>query len=115
MLVVLAILVAIFCLWWSIAYLYAYIQTRERLLLLQVGQGMAFTLMFTYISFAGINQLPLSGILLGLLILLAMAASVIWRVRGGIKWLVQRYPRGMLDVLLLRKPAVDFKRRVRGK
>lgn len=108
-------LVALFGAWWAISYFFAYYRLRDRLLLLQAGQGLAFALMFTYITIAWINQQSLSGILIGILILMALGAGFIWRMRGGAEALVRRYPRGMIDVLIFRKPAVDFKRRVRGR
>lgn len=115
MLTVMTVLIALFGLWWAVSYLYAYRQLRERLYLLQVGQGLVFMLMFTYITVTQLNQQTLNSLLVGLLILMAFGAGFVWRSRGGARTLIQHYPRGMIDVLMFRKPAVDFKRRIRGK
>lgn len=115
MLTVLTVLVSVFGLWWAVAYVYAYRQVRDRLFFLQIGQGLSFALMFSYITVVRINEQPLNGLFVGVLILMALAAGFVWRSRGGAEVLIQRYPRGMLDVLSFRKPTADLRRRVRGK
>ena len=115
LLLVVTITMTLFQIWWGSAYLYAYRQTRERLLLLQVVQGFAFALLFGSAAFAILNNQPVSNPLSTALLVVGLITFVIWRFRGGIRWLFQRYPRGMFDVLLFRKPTVNLKRRVRSK
>ncbi len=115
MLAVLTILITVFELWWAIAYFYAYRQIGERMLLLQVVQAGAIGLLFAYITFVLLGNQEVNGLIAGLLLLTALAVAVYWRMQGGIKLLLQRYPRGMVDVLSFRRPAVDLKRRVRTK
>ncbi len=115
LLLVLAIFMSLFQIWWGSAYWYAYRQTRERLLLLQVVQGGAFTVLFGTAAFAILNNQPVSNPLSAALLAVGLITFLIWRVQGGVRWLFQRYPRGMFDVLLFRKPTVNLKRRVRSK
>lgn len=114
-LLVLTILMTLFQIWWGSAYLYAYRQTQERLLLLQVVQGFAFAFLFGSAAFAIVNNRPVSNPLSTALLGVGLITFLIWRFRGGIRWLFQRYPRGMFDVLLFRRPVVNLKRRVRSK
>lgn len=113
-----AILTTVFALaslWWAVSSFVALRQTGEQLLTLQIGQGLAFALLFGYLSFQLYSGRPLSALISGVLLLMALAAGFIWRTRGGAVSLIKRYPRGMLDVVLLRRPAVDLKRRIRSK
>ncbi|MCG8353875.1 MAG: hypothetical protein MI924_39425 [Chloroflexales bacterium] len=115
MLVVLTVFVVLFEVWFAIAYLYAFRQVGERVLLLPVIQALTLALLFTYIAFIALNKQPMSALVSFPLLFVAMVALLLWRRRGGIRSLVRQYPRGMVDVLLFRRPAVDLKRRVRTK
>lgn len=115
MLFYLTVFVVLFEIWFAIAYLYAFRQVGERVLLLPVIQAIALALLFTYIAFIALQEQSMNGFVSFPLLIVAMVALLLWRRRGGIRALVRRYPRGMLDVLLFRRPAVDLKRRVRTK
>ncbi|HMQ33212.1 MAG TPA: hypothetical protein PKD53_20945 [Chloroflexaceae bacterium] len=108
--------VVLFELWYAAAFLYAYGQLRERLLLLPVAQAMLMLAAFAYLTAAVLNGWPINPfVVLGLLIG-AMLVSLYWRrAPGGLPVLLRSYPRGTLDVLSFRRPAVDLKRRVRTK
>lgn len=108
-------LVALFELWWVIAYFHAYRQVGERILLLQVVQAAAIGGLFAYFTVALASNSPINGTLSIVVLLISMGASLVWRMRGGVNHLIRRYPRGMIDVLSFRRPAVDLKRRVRSK
>ncbi|MCU0491401.1 MAG: hypothetical protein MUD01_07430 [Chloroflexaceae bacterium] len=121
-LLVLTVLVAIFEIWWMLAYLAAYRQLQERLLLFQVWQGFAMAVLFSV--FAWFIAVPeattglIGSLLLFLVVVLlivSMWTNYIWRMRGGLKLLAQHYRRGLFDLLAFRRPAVDLKRRVRSK
>lgn len=106
---------SLFQLWWSGAYLYAYLQTREGLFLVQVAQGIIFAIFFIYATIGALNQHLANGFIGPALLLIGVVTFIIWRVRGGIKMQFERYHRGTLDVLSFRKPSVNLKRRVRSK
>lgn len=112
----LTVVVILFEVWYAAAFLFAYGQLRERLLLLPVLQALLMLAAFTYIAAALSNGWTLnSALVLGLLIG-AMGISLFWRrAPGGLAMLLRSYPRGTLDVLSFRRPAVDLKRRVRTK
>lgn len=112
---VVALLVTMFQFWWSSAYLYAYSQLREVVLLFQVVQGVAMGVLFLTISVSMLTGQELNWMISGALLLLGLLMGMMWRKRGGVEKLFEHYPRAMLDVLLFRKPKVDYKRRVRGK
>jgi Kef-type K+ transport system membrane component KefB len=114
-LLVLVAMMSLFQIWWTTAYLYAYSQTRERLFLVQVVQGVAFAVLFIHATIAAVYQQQINGLLGSGMLIIGVVTFIIWRVRGGIKLQFQRYHRGMFDVLFFRKPAVDLKRRVRSK
>lgn len=114
---VLLILAAAFEFWWAGTYLFAFSQTRVRLLMLQVAQGYALGFLLLYLLYVISNQLQVNGMIAGFLLAIAFATTVLWRLRGGVRLLIRRYPRGMFDVLTLRRPLVikDMKQRVRTK
>jgi hypothetical protein len=105
---VLTLLVSLIQLWFTIAYLYAYIQLRESLLLVQVGQGVAFGLLFVLISLAiATQQQSISGLFSGLLLLIGLVLGFIWRRRNGINLLIDYYPRAIIDVMLFKRAAEE--------
>ncbi len=113
--IVVAILVTLFQFWWSSAYLYAYSQVRESILLFQVVQGVSIGMLFLTISVAMLTGQSMNRLISGVLLLLGLVMGIMWRKRGGIDKLFEYYPRAIIDVLLFRKPKVDYKRRVRGR
>lgn len=114
--IALIVFVIVFELWYAAAFLYAYMQLRERPLLLPVLQALMMLGAFTYLSLAvmngwSANPLVVFGLLIG-----AMLVSVYWRrLPSGLPQFLRSYPRGTLDVLAFRRPATDLKRRVRTK
>lgn len=114
--VVFVVAVALFQLWYAAAFLYAYTQTRERAVLLMVGQALLMLAAFAYLGVALINGWAANVIVVVLLLVGAMALSMLWRRHPqGLPTLLRQYPRGSLDVLAFRRPAADLKRRVRTK
>lgn len=112
----LTVAVIVFELWYAIAFLYAYGQVRERLLLLPMAQALLMLGAFLYIGVAVANSWAVNPIVVLLLLIAAMAISLYWRrTPDGLAQLLKSYPRGTLDVLAFRRPAVDLKRRVRTK
>jgi hypothetical protein len=114
-LVIFTCLIALFQMWWSVAYVYAYSQIREAALLLQVVQGVMFGMLFVTITISLLTGQDTVNIISGTLLIVGLAMGFLWRRRGGVDLLFDYYPRAMLDVLLFRKPKVDLKRRVRGR
>jgi hypothetical protein len=103
-------------LWWVVAFAYAYRQLRDRRLLLQVAHGVLLLLFFALIFVTnGLNQQIGLGVIQYAVLLLALAATLGWQFVGGPRLLRERYARPMRDVLRLRRPAVDMRRRVRGR
>jgi hypothetical protein len=108
--------VVLFELWYAAAFLNAYAQTRERLLLLMVGQAVLMLAAFAYLGLAILNQWQANGLIVVGLLVGAMLLSFIWRRHpAGLVQSLKSYPRGTLDVLAFRRPAIDLKRRVRTK
>lgn len=96
--------VSLIQLWWAIAYLYAYTQVKDTLLLLQMLQGITFGLLFLFITIAILTQQQMSGIFSGILLLIGLVLGFIWRKRNGINVLIENYPNAIIDVLIFRKP-----------
>lgn len=108
--------VILFELWYAAAYMAAFLQTRDRLLLLMVGQALLMLAAFGYLVLALLNGWAANPVLVVALLVGAMLLSFIWRRHpAGLAQLVKSYPRGTLDVLAFRRPAVDLKRRVRSR
>jgi hypothetical protein len=108
--------VILFELWYAAAFLFAYVQLRERALLLPMVQALLMLAAFAYISIAVINGWAINPIVVLLLLIGAMAISLYWRrIPAGLSAMLRSYPRGTLDILTFRRPAVDLKRRVRTK
>ncbi len=112
----LTVVVILFELWYAAAFLFAYGQLRERLLLLPVLQALLMLAAFAYIGAAVVNGWALNPVIVLGLLVGAMGLSLYRRrAPGGLAVLLRSYPRGTLDVLTFRRPAVDLKRRVRTK
>jgi hypothetical protein len=108
--------VVLFELWYAAAFLNAYAQTRERLLLLMVGQALLMLAAFAYLGLAILNGWQANGLIVVALLVGAMLLSFLWRRHpAGLAQSLKSYPRGTLDVLAFRRPAIDLKRRVRTK
>jgi hypothetical protein len=109
------VLVGLFQLWWAIGYAYAYRQVRAPLLLTQVAVGLGYVAFVAAIvaTLLAHQQLPLAVVIAFMLIV--GVSLTVWRMRGGPALQARHYPRGWRDVLALRRPAVDLRRRVRGK
>jgi uncharacterized membrane protein len=115
--VILCILTALllFQLWWAIACVNAYRQTNDFVYLIQVAQGCFAVIFFaSLIAIYGFQSIinPSSPFVLLVLILIT---SILWRVKGGPTAMAKDYPRGLIDIIQLRRPSVDLKRRVRGR
>jgi hypothetical protein len=115
MLLVLAVILLLFELWYTLAYLYAYAQTQERILLAPALQGLVMSVAVTVVVLAMLQLMPFSGWLVLTLFVSALLLSLVWRVGIGKTQLAQSYPRGVADILMFRRPAADLKRRVRSK
>ena len=112
----LTIAVVLFELWYAAAFLNAYTHTKERLLLLMVGQALLMLAAFAYLGLALLNGWQANGLLVVGLLVAAMLLSLIWRRHpAGLAQSLKSYPRGTLDVLAFRRPVIDLKRRVRTK
>lgn len=112
--ILLAVAVLLFELWYAAAFLVAYAQTRERLLLLMVGQAALMLAAFAYLGLGLLYGWQVSPLLVVVLLVAALALSLAWRRHpAGLAQSLKSYPRGTLDVLAFRRPAVDLKRRVR--
>lgn len=108
--------VAIFQLWYAAAFFYAFSQTKERTLLLMVGQALLMLAAFLYLGLSLLNGWNANVYIVLVLLICAMGLSLVWRRHpSGLPHLLKQYPRGSLDVLAFRRPAVDLKRRVRSK
>jgi accessory gene regulator protein AgrB len=115
MLVTVAILLLLFELWYMLAYLYAYTQTQERLLLAPALQGLVMSIAVTLVVLAMLQIIPFNGWLVLALFVGALLLSLLWRTGINKTPLAQSYPRGVADILSFRRPAADLKRRVRSK
>jgi hypothetical protein len=115
--VLLCILTALllFQFWWTIACLNAYRQTNDFVYLIQVAQGCFAVIFFAcVIALYGFNSLINPNSPLALLFMIFIT-SILWRVKGGPVAMAKHFPRGMIDIIQLRRPSVDLKRRVRGR
>jgi hypothetical protein len=114
--IVFVVAVALFQLWYAAAFLFAFAQTKERTLLLMVGQALLMLAAFLYLGLALINGWSANVYIVVLMLIGAMLLSLIWRRHpSGLPYLLRHYPRGSLDVLAFRRPVFDLKRRVRTK
>jgi hypothetical protein len=112
----LAMLVILFEIWYVTAFLSAYAQLRDRLLLLLVGQGLAMIAAFGYLVYCVATGGQFSPVLVMALLLISLVLLLIWRGNAAkLTRFNQSYPRGFVDVLFFRKPIFDLKRRVRTK
>lgn len=110
------ILVILFEIWYAAAFLFAYMQIRERTLLLPVAQAVLMLAAFAYLTLALLNGWSANPIIVFSLLIGAMLISLYWRrIPGGLATFIKSYPRGTLDVMMFRRPAADLKRRVRTK
>lgn len=108
--------VALFQLWYAVAFLFAYAQTKERTLLLMVGQALLMLGAFAYLGLATLNGWSANVLIVGGMLVGAMLLSLLWRRHpSGLPQTLRFYPRGTMDVLAFRRPVVDLKRRVRTK
>jgi uncharacterized membrane protein len=107
--------VILFELWYAVAYLYAYRQTREQLIWLQVGQAAALIALLIYIAATIARQSELNLLTVIALLVVALAMNMLWRQGLRRTSLALSYPRGIVDILSFRRPAADLKRRVRSK
>lgn len=111
---ILLAIIILFEIWYLIAFLVAFTLMRDRMLLWQVGHALLLLIALAYIFFAGAgsaNPIIVFGTLIA-----SMVCSLIWRGnKSNMARFLKHYPRGTVDVLLLRKPVVDLKRRVRTK
>ncbi|WP_141508896.1 hypothetical protein [Candidatus Chloroploca asiatica] len=108
--------VILFEVWYLVAFLYAYRQIGERLLLLPALQALLMLLAFAYLAVASVVGFDINmGVFIALLVT-AMLISLFWRRNpNGLTRFIKSYPRGTLDVLGFRQPSLDLKRRVRTK
>ncbi len=112
----LIIFVILFEVWYAAAFLYAYFQTREQFVLFPFAQALLLLSAFGYIAVAFNTGQGLNSTIILVLLIIALFFSMIWRRNpDSLQRFVRSYPRGTLDVLLFRRPAVDLKRRVRTK
>ena len=105
-----------FELWYMVAFLIAYRRIREFTLLFPMAQALLQLSAFAYLSLATLNDWPLNLIIVLGPLLGALGLSMYWRRAPiGLLMFLKSYPRGTLDVLALRRPAANLKRRVRTK
>lgn len=108
--------VSIFQLWYAAAFLFAFNQTKERTLLLMVGQALLMLAAFIYLGLSLLNGWSANVYVVVLLLIGAMLLSILWRRHpSGLPYILKHYPRGSMDILAFRRPAADLKRRVRTK
>jgi hypothetical protein len=111
-----AVAVALFQLWYAAAFIFAYAQTRQPALFLMVAQALLMLAAFVYLGLALAYSWAANTVLVAVLLVGAMAMSLIWRRHpAGLPSVLKQYPRGTMDVLAFRRPAADLKRRVRTK
>ena len=115
MLTFIVIFIVLIQLWFIVAFAYAFAQTREPLLWLQIVQSVILIGVFYYISRQIALQAPLNAGIVLILLGICVALMVVWRRRVTQTDLGRSYPRGMRDIFGFRRPAVDLKRRVRSK
>ncbi|MEI8308401.1 MAG: hypothetical protein WCF99_15190 [Chloroflexales bacterium] len=107
--------VMMFEIWYAVAYGAALAQLREGTLFLQVAHALLLIAAFGYLMV--VSQAEFSLLIFALLLIAAMLLLLLWqRTPGNLPRLLRSYPRGIVDVLLFRRPKVaDLKRRVRTK
>lgn len=116
LLIGLTTIVILYEVWYAAAYMVAYVQLRERMLLTQVGQAVLMLVAFAYLVYGVLAELPVNPVIIGALLVGAMLLSILWRRNpAGLAQFLRSYPRGTVDVLFFRRPAIDLKRRVRTK
>jgi hypothetical protein len=115
LLVGLAAFLAIFQLWWAVAYWQAYRQVHAPILLVQVAQGLIYAIFFGVVLAAFATNQQMNRLSVVVLMILIVLTTVVWRSMRGPAILAASYPRGSRDVLAFRRPAVDLVRRVRSK
>lgn len=114
--IVLMVAVILFEIWYAVAFLVAYGQLRDRMVLLPMAQALLMLTAFAYIGLGIVTGQGSNLIVILLLLIGAMVVSLYWRrTPTGLMQLLRSYPRGTLDVLAFRKPVADLKRRVRTK
>ena len=105
-----------FELWYMVAFLVAYRRIREFTLLLPMAQALLQLSAFAYLGLATLNDWSFNLIIVLGPLLGALGLSLYWRrAPSGMLLFLKSYPRGTLDVLALRRPAANLKRRVRTK
>jgi hypothetical protein len=116
LMIVLTVVVILVEVWYAVAFYAAYLQLRDRMVLLPMAQALLMLAAFAYIGVALLNQWPINLVVVVGLLIGAMLVSLYWRRSPvGLPMLLRSYPRGTFDVLSFRRPAVDLKRRVRTK
>jgi hypothetical protein len=115
LIIAMALLLTLFQLWWAAAYWHAYRQLRAPVLLVQVAQGLVYTIFFIVVLVVFASGSAVNRLSVFVLMVLVIITTVAWRMMGGPALLASNYPRGSRDLLAFRRPAVDLKRRVRGK
>jgi hypothetical protein len=112
----LIVFVMLFEVWYAVAFLYAYAQTRERFVLFPFAQALLLLAAFVYIAYALSTGQGLNSTIILVLLIIALFFSMVWRRNPeSLQRFMRSYPRGTFDVLLFRRPAADLKRRVRTK
>jgi len=113
----LTLVVILFEIWYAVAYLVAFVQIRDRALLLQLAQALLLLVGFGHLLLADAAVMNFNPFLFAMLLIGAMLTTIFWRgFPSNLPRLLRSYPRGTPDVLLFRRPkTTDLKRRVRTK
>jgi hypothetical protein len=116
-LVWLTLVVIVFEIWYAVAYGVAFAQLREQMILLQIAHAVLLLAAFGYLIAVAQARAGFSPFIFAMLLIGAMLLLLFWqRAPGNLPRFLRSYPRGMIDVLLFRRPKmVDLKRRVRTK
>ncbi|NJM09304.1 hypothetical protein HC891_28485, partial [Candidatus Gracilibacteria bacterium] len=106
LLVVVAVFLLLFELWYMLAYLYAYNQTQERILLAPALQGFVMSVAVTLVVLAMLQLIPFNGWVVLALFVGALLLSLVWRTRVSKTSLPQSYPRGwpIFSLFVARQP-----------
>jgi hypothetical protein len=114
--IVLTLVVILVEVWYAVAFYVAYLQLRDRMLLFPMSQALLMLAAFVYLGICLLNSWSINLFVVVAFLIAAMLVSLYWRRSPvGLPVLLRSYPRGTLDVLSFRRPAVDLKRRVRTK